>query len=141
MRLASGSQGLCFASLGKPEPLGGGQGRTAGIAPTCHQGRAELQVLVTECLEGPQSKARTAGMGEAFETLKTAVLHLLQRKHLVILKTGRVYPAGNESPTEGLGFRLPRPLGDVTSQHSLAPSWGGCSLAWPGSALGTEWQT
>lgn len=80
-------------------------------------------------------------MGEAFETLKTEVLHLLQRKHLVILRTGHVHPAGNESPTEGLGFRLPRPLGDVTSQHSLAPSWGGCSLAWPGSALGTEWQT
>lgn len=81
-------------------------------------------------LEGPQSKAGAAGVGEAFETLKTVALHLLPQKHLVFLRNGLVYPAGNTSPAEGQ---------DSDSEGRLVMSPAG--TAWPGSALGVGWRT
>lgn len=92
-------------------------------------------------LEGPQSKAGAAGVGGAFETLKTVALHLLPQKHLVFLRTGLVYPAGNTGPAEGQGSKSEGLLVRSPAGAAWLPAGAISAAAWPGSALGAGWWT
>lgn len=58
--------------------------RQQGLYPPATRAGLNSRCWSLGGLEGPQSKARAAGVGEAFETLKTAVLHMLQQKHLIL---------------------------------------------------------
>lgn len=91
-------------------------------------------------LEDPQSKARAVGVGEAFEILKTTALHLLQWKHLVFLRAGPAYPAGNTSPTEGQDSDSEGRWVMSPASAAWLPAGAVSATAWPGSALAAGWR-